>query len=467
MSSMMERAEVLHEWGIEPVPETHRHLRVWDVAILWGDLGVGLLVLVTGGFLAGMSLLAATAAIVLGSIIGVGLLAAVAAAGPQHGLATMVLFRPVLGLRGSWVPSVLNIVQLVGWTAVELWAMSFVADLVSRRVFGFSARGLWLGIAAIVCLGLAWWGPVRVTRVWMERFAAWLVIGLMGILTILVLTDRGSITDFPSMGGAPFGLALDLVIAMPISWLPLAADYTRFSNSSRDASAGTFIGYLVANVWLYLLGYLLISKTATIASPEAIALGVIALVGGTIAGALFLIGILVVETDQAFADIYSGAVSFQNVWPNAPQRLLIGVIGLLGAGLAWWLTMERYEAFLFLIGSVFVPLFGVFIADHYVNRRRRIDVPELYRGAGPYWFAGGFRVSMLLPWLAGFVVFHWIVPTGPEWWTSWVGSTLRGPASGGIAALGGSIPAFVVAFFLALRRTPIIDADNRAEERQP
>src|SRR5688572_30450637 len=137
MSTLLERADVLHEWGIEPVPPTHRHLKVWDVAVLWGDLGVGLLVLVTGGFLAGMSLAQAVTATVLGSVIGVALLAAVASAGADHGLPTMVLFRPILGLKGSWLPSALNVAQLIGWTAVELWAMSFVADLVAERVFGF------------------------------------------------------------------------------------------------------------------------------------------------------------------------------------------------------------------------------------------------------------------------------------------------------------------------------------------
>ncbi len=87
----------------------------------------------------------------------------------------MVLLRPLLGVRGSWVPSALNALQLIGWTAVELWAISFVADLVVQQVFGISLRWLWLGIAALVCTGLALWGPVGVTKVWMERFGVWVI----------------------------------------------------------------------------------------------------------------------------------------------------------------------------------------------------------------------------------------------------------------------------------------------------
>ena len=135
MSSLLENAELLHEWGIDPVPSTHRRLRALDVGVLWGDLGIGLLVLVSGALLVpALGLGQAFIAIVIGSVIGCGLLAAGAAAGATHGLPTMVLLRPVLGLKGSWIPSVLNALQLIGWTAVELWAMSFVADLVSKRV---------------------------------------------------------------------------------------------------------------------------------------------------------------------------------------------------------------------------------------------------------------------------------------------------------------------------------------------
>ena len=109
------------DWGIDPVPRDRRVFSGLDLAILWGDLGIGLLVLVTGALLVpGLGFAAALLAIVVGSVIGVGLLSLVAVAGADHGIPTMVLFRPVLGLRGSWVPSFFNVLQLIGWTAVEL-----------------------------------------------------------------------------------------------------------------------------------------------------------------------------------------------------------------------------------------------------------------------------------------------------------------------------------------------------------
>ena len=453
MTAVHERLAATSDWGIEPVPARLRTLTGFDLAVLWGDLGVGLLVLVAGGLLVpGLGFVAALAAIVVGSIIGVTLLSFVGSVGARHGVPTMVLFRPVLGIRGSWVPSVLNGLQLIGWTAVELWAMSFVADLVVERTFGFSARPLWLVVAAVVCTGLALWGPVGVTRIWMERFGAWM-IGIISVLvTILVLSSDGigDALGAPGTGALTFGPALDLVIALPASWAPLVADYTRFTGVRAASFAGTFWGFLIANVWLYALGAALVLTTATDPSPAGMAGGILALAGGSIAGVLFLTGLLVGETDEAFADIYSAAVCAQNVAPRLSRAATIVVISLLSTALAAWLTMERYEAFLFLLGSVFIPLFGVFAADPIARSAGGVAVDALFERAGSYWYTHGFRVRAFVPWLAGFIVYHWILPTGPAWWVEAVGRVAGRPLAVRYEWLSASIPAFLVAFALAL-----------------
>lgn len=454
MSTLRERLDSVPDWGIAPVPPDRRTLSGFDLAILWADLGVGLLVLVTGALLVpGLGFWAAGAAIAVGSVIGVALLALAGAAGAEHGVTSMVLFRPVLGVRGSWIPSALNALQLVGWTAVELWAMSFVADLVSRRVFGWSSRPLWLALATIVCTALALWGPLGVTRVWMKRFAAWVVSAICVLVTIAVLaTDGlGAALSRPGTGGFPtFGLALDLVIAMPVSWLPLVADYTRFGRGPRAAFAGTFGGYLLANVWLYTLGALLVLGAGAEPSPAGVATGVLAVAGGSVAGILFLAGLLAGETDEAFADVYSGALSLRNIFPRLSRTAATLGIAAVSCALAAWLTMERYEGFLFLLGSVFVPLFGILVADHFVNRRRRVAVDDLYRERGRYWYSGGVRAAALAPWVAGFGVYHWIAPTGPAWWLEWAESLLGTPLSARWPWLSASVASFAVAFAAAL-----------------
>jgi nucleobase:cation symporter-1, NCS1 family len=432
------------------VPDEHRTLSGFDLAVLWGDLGLGLLVLVAGGLLVpGLSFTAALFAIVVGSFIGVLLLGLAGALGASYGVPTMVLLRPVLGIRGSWIPSVLNALQLVGWTAVELWAISLVADVVVQRTFDFSARWLWLIVASLVCTGLALWGPVGVTRIWMERFGAWVIGGISIIVTVLALTSEGifDLLSAPGTGDLTIGPALDLVIALPVSWVPLAADYTRFSRHPRAAFHGTSWGFLVANIWLYALGALLV-LTGSEPSPAGMAAGILALAGGSIAGILFLVGLLVGETDEAFADVYSAAVCLQNIAPRASQRTLTIGVAVVSTVLAGWLTMDRYEAFLFLIGSVFVPLLGV-LAAHYLLRVRNLSVDELYAKNGTYWFSSGFRLPALVPWIVGFLVYHWILPTGPDWWVDGVGKIISTPLVAEWPWLSASIPSFLVAFLIS------------------
>ncbi|MQB00007.1 MAG: putative hydroxymethylpyrimidine transporter CytX [Actinobacteria bacterium] len=467
MSSVQERLEALPAWGIEPVPEEHRHLSGVDLAILWGDLGIGLLVMVTGALLVpALGFFQALVVIVIGTAVGVGLLALAGVAGADHGVPTMVLFRPVLGIRGSWLPSGLNVVQLIGWTAVELWAMAEVANIVARRYFDFSARWFWLALIAAICAALAIWGPVGVARVWMKRFGAWIIAGISAVVTVMVLAsgETRSALGAAGTGGWPtFGSALDLVIAMPISWLPLVADYNRFARGSRGAFGGTFIGYFIANVWLFALGAMLILAGDASASPAGIAAGILAVGGGSLAGVLLLTGLLFGETDEAFADIYSGAVSIQNIVPKASQRVLIAGITVISAALAALLTMTAYEVFLFLIGSVFVPLFGVLACDYFLARHRQLDLRALYDRSGPYWYQSGIRLTALLPWFAGFTVYHWIAPTGPDWWIDLWSGTFGPGLSTNAPWLAASLPSFAAAFLLAWLGTRLSSRSPKKE----
>jgi putative hydroxymethylpyrimidine transporter CytX len=450
MASLTDRLEqvVAREapaWGIRPVPPTYRKLSGLDLGVLWGDLSVGLLVMVTGALLVpALGLPRALLAIAIGSAIGCLPLALVGLAGEREGVPTMVLFRPVLGLRGSFLPSALNLLQLVGWTAVEFWAMARVANVASQRVFGFDAYHLWLVIVAVVATVLAAGGPILVVRRWLERFGIYVLLGTALWITVKVLAvgDLGAIWRGPGQGGLPFWLAVDLVIVMPISWLPLAADYNRFARSGAGGFAGTYWGYLIGNVWFYVLGTLLVLVAG--ASPDVFGIGsAIATVAG---GTLLLIALLVGESDNAFADIYSAAVSVQNVTPEVSQRSLIATIGAVGFLLALVFSVARYQVFLLLIGSVFVPLSAVFLAHYFVVRRGRYGEEELFARTGT-------NARALIPWVAGFVFYHWSVPTGPQGWVDGVRAVfdwmhLPFPLFG--SAIGASVPSFVAAFALSV-----------------
>jgi putative hydroxymethylpyrimidine transporter CytX len=329
--------------------------------------------------------------------------------------------------------------------------MGQMANRMSVRLFGLDAYPLWLVLAALVCTALALGGPVLVVRRWLERFGIYVVLAAGAWITAGALrrADLGALWSRPGQGGLPFWLAVDLVIAMPISWLPLVADYSRFARPDARVFAGTYWGYLVGNVWFYALGALLVLSAGAEPSVAGIAVAVAALT----AGPLVLVALLVVETDEAFADVYSAAVSAQNVAPSADQRRLVVAVAAVGLALASFLTMEAYEVFLFLIGSVFVPLFGVFAAHYFVlhrGRYRAAAAGSAEAGAG----APELRPRALLPWAVGFVLYHWSVPTGPAWWQGAVRTVFEGwlrlpfPLAG--SRLGASAPAFLAAFALGL-----------------
>jgi putative hydroxymethylpyrimidine transporter CytX len=452
MATVLDRIERALErgapaWGIEPVPPEHRRLSGLDLWVLWGSLALGFLVLVTGTLLVpALGLPEALLAILVGSAIGCAPLALVAVAGQREGVPGMVLFRPLLGVRGSYLPTALNVLQLVGWTAVEFWAMATMANRMSLRLFGLDAYPLWLVLAAVVCTALALGGPVLVVRRWLERFGIYIALAAAAWITVgaLARADLGALWRRPGEGGLPFWLAVDLVIAMPISWLPLVADYSRFARRDARAFAGTYWGYLLGNAWFYALGALLVLS----AGAEPSVAGIAVAVAGLTAGPLVLVALLAVETDEAFADIYSAAVSAQNVAPRADQRRLVLLVAAVGLVLAGFLSMDAYEVFLFLIGSVFVPLFGVFAAHYFVLHRGRYGGEEI--GAGP----PSFRPAALLPWAVGFLLYHWSVPTGPPGWLAFLAGVFEGglglpvPLLG--SALGASIPSLLVAFVLGL-----------------
>jgi NCS1 family nucleobase:cation symporter-1 len=322
-------------------------------------------------------------------------------------------------------------------------------------VFGLDSFYVWLAVVAAVCLLLSLGGPIVVVRRWMARFGAWVIVAVAAWVTVRVLTvaDLGALWSRQGSGGfPPFWAAVDLVIALPVSWIPLVADYNRFARRGVSSTGGTYLGYLAANAWFYALGALLILGAGTgAASVTGIADGIIALAGGSVV----LIALLVGETDEAFADIYSAAVSAQNLSPRLNQRAGVIAVSAIGVGIAAWLFglpdegVLTYEFFLLLIGSIFVPLFGVFLADYYVvHRGRGYRAEALFDHRGTYRYAGGFNLAAAGAWLLGFAVYHWIAPTSLGGWASAVESFF---AALGLPfpLFGGEVPASLVAFGVA------------------
>lgn len=411
---------------IDPVPPEARALGFRDFVVLWGDLSVGLLVLLAGSLLVpALGLGQALTAIVVGSVVGAVLLALAGVPSSASGVPMMVALRGPLGVRGSWLPSVLNVVQLLGWTVFELVIMAHAANVATRSLVGRDVYASWLFVFAVVVTALGVWGPAAVVRKFLAKFALWLMLATTAYLTWLLFIrhDVGALWSRPGAGGSPsFWQAVDLVIAMPISWMPLIGDYSRLARRPAASAAGTALGYAIGNVWFYALGALIMLTARVSPEPKSFVEAVMLL-----AGPLALLVLLVDETDEAWADLYSCAVSVQNVAPAAHQRTVIVALGALAFLIALAVDVTRYESFLLLVGSVFVPLFGVLIADFFVLGRRY--EPRALIGHPGH----GVRWAAMAAWAVGVVAYYW------------VGGALTGFGLSGAPSVGASLPSFVVA----------------------
>jgi putative hydroxymethylpyrimidine transporter CytX len=387
---------------LAPVAASERVFTGLSHASLWFSLGVGLLVIQIGAYLVpAMGTQDALLAILLGSLLGSGLVAWVAKLGCDTGLSSAGLMHQVYGSGFAKLPIVLNVIQLVGWTSFELVIMREGTLAMGEQHMGWS--GNYLVMATV------FWGSILtllmassmlgLVRSFVSRFGLPLVVMSLAWLTwqflgVLQTQDVSAFWNRPGNNSMGFLSAIDLVIAMPVSWLPLVADYARHGKNSRTAMSATWLGYALANIWCYSLGVLVVS----VSSPDINLVSTLLLAQG---GLLALGLILIDELDNAYGDVYSASLNSHSLfsrWSIKQWGLLIAVGCTL---LAIVLPMHSLEPFLLMLSSVFIPLYGVILGR-----------------AGRAPAANASRSIYLLPaliWLIGIAVFHLSGQFTPQW----------------------------------------------------
>jgi putative hydroxymethylpyrimidine transporter CytX len=409
----------------EPVPQA---LSVFDQFGLWGNLGVSLLgftgaiyVLQPYGSGPFLSLAAGLTAIVVGTVLGTLPVALSAVQGTRTGAPAMVLLRGLFGARLSYLPTAANIVQCVGWGVFEIVTISTAANQIAPALPKY-AYVLIAGVLTAL-LTIRPLGAIRVLR----KYAAVAVI--IVVIYLLVQLLRHPLPAFTHGTWSGFWAATDTVVAVAISFAPLAADYTRHSRSGKATFVGALAGYGLTQVVCYTIGLLALVTVAK--DPAHIYGAFIALPVGSLAFAILAAR----ELDQSFADVYSTAVSVQNLRPMWDRRVLSGVISVLATVGALWLNIADYENFLTLLGSVFVPMSAVLIVDYFLISRGDWDLSPRARS----------RWLMLLPWAAGFVMYQLVNPGYVSWWVNVWTSVASGLGFTAESWMSASIMSFVVA----------------------
>ncbi len=380
--------------GIQPIARENRNLGGIDFFLLWGGAAVSLAEIWAGGLLVPLGFLSGVAVILLGHLIGNTPLALGGIIGSRTGIPTMVAVRPSFGVRGSYFPTLLNLIQLIGWTAVMLWIGGRAAQAVWPFP-GLGFRGWVVGTGVVTTLwallGHRYWK-------WLQRIAVSALIALCCIMTYVVFHEYGwsRLLATPPQGGMPFMVGLDLVIAMPISWLPLVCDYSRYAKRDDTAFGGTWAGYFVVSSWMFIIG--LGAALATHSpTPDNMVLGLMLHLGLVLPA---IIIVLFSTLTTTFLDIYSTAISALNIWPRMGEKRGSLFCGILGTGLALIFPPAAYESFLLFIGSVFCPLFGVVLADFFFFRHRRYFEAGVDR-QDVYWYLRGFNPYAFLSWGLG------------------------------------------------------------------
>lgn len=366
----MKFLEDTSDFGINPLEKKQKILSGKNFFVLWSSLGIGLLVISAGSFISSSNLTEAIIAIVVGSIVGSVLLALAGKIGSDHSVPSIVSMRPAFGLHGSYLLTMLNIFQLIGWSTFEITILSKAANIFSNGYIDFHIWSIIFGAVIILfCIR----GPLKIVKQWLTKFAVWIVYAsTIFMLANIILTINGigfgnildtNISVVPGTGsGLSFFNSLDLVIAMPLSWLPLVADYNRFAKNSKNAFFGTFIGFSITNCLFYVIGLLLgISDVFEIlVAIQAFFYGFILLV------------LIVDEVDNVFANIFSSAMSFKNIYNKMNYKYLVVFFTGLGVLLANLVPIQQYESFLLIIGAMFAPLFAIVLSDYYIVRKGHI-----------------------------------------------------------------------------------------------
>jgi len=290
--------------------------------------------------------------ILLGHIIGNTPLALGGIIGSQQGIPTMVSTRPSFGVRGSYLPAVLNIFQLIGWTAVMVWiggqaAATFTQES-SIYTPNFWILFLGLGTTLWAIVGHRFWK-------WLHRIAVTALVILCIMMTYVVFKEYGisQLIKVRSTGGLPFMVGLDYVIIMPISWLALVSDYSRYAKDDSSSFWGTWIGYFIISSWMYFIGLsaALATKSPT---PESMVLELMVSFGLVIPAVII---VLFSTFTTTFLDIYSTSVSALNIYPKLGEKKGIIIGGALGTIIALIFSgyPGTYVHFLEIIGFIFVP----------------------------------------------------------------------------------------------------------------
>ena len=351
---------------------------LFENGLIWFGAGVSIAEILTGTYLAPLGMGKGLAAIIVGHIIGCLMLFLAGVIGGKVRKSAMETVKMSFGQKGSILFAVLNVLQLVGWTAIMIYDGALAAD-------GVMHTGRWIWCLVIGALIILWIviGITNLGKINTVAMAALFILTL--ILCKVIFTGSGVGT--PSDDSMTFGAAVELAVAMPLSWLPLISDYTREAKEPTKATWASVIVYGLVSCWMYVIG-----MGISIFTGESDIAQIMVKAGLGIAGLLIIVFSTVTTT---FLDAWSAGISSESLSKNINGKWIAvaaTVIGIIGAIVY---PMDDITDFLYLIGSVFAPMIAVQIADFFILHQ------DFSRKS--------VCIQNMLVWVVGFIAYRWLM----------------------------------------------------------
>lgn len=347
----------------------------FENGLIWFGAAVSIAEIMTGTYFAPLGFAKGSAAIILGHIIGCVMLFLAGLIGGKVRKSSMETAKMSFGGKGGLLFSFLNIVQLIGWTAIMIYDGAMAAN-------GILGAGNWIWCIVIGGL-IVVWILIGIKNLGKVNTAAMALLFLLTIVLSFVIFGKG-IAQAVSDEAMSFGAAVELSVAMPLSWLPLISDYTREAKNPLKATAVSAVTYGVVSCWMYIIG-----MGAAIFTAEADIAQIMIKAGLGIAGLLIIVFSTVTTT---FLDAYSAGISSESLSSKISGKWVAVSVAVIGTVGAIFLPLTDITEFLYFIGSVFAPMIAIQIADFFILKKDSEDK--------------AFDVKNLIIWFIGFIIYR-------------------------------------------------------------
>ena len=352
---------------------------VFSNSLIWFGAGVSIAEILTGTYLAPLGMTKGILATVIGHIIGCVLLFLAGIIGAKTKRSSMETVKISFGQKGSIIFSALNVIQLAGWTAIMIYDGAISAN-------GIFNTGKWVWCLVIGVLIILWIivGISNVEKINVVAMSALFILTI--ILCKVVFFDNYEMVSVIG-GGLTFGAAVELAVAMPLSWLPLISDYTREAEKPVKATAASAIVYGLVSCWMYIIG-----MGAAIYTQDAGIDRIMLKAGLGIAGLLIIVFSTVTTT---YLDAYSAGISSETISHKIKGKYMAIGVTVVGTIAAIVYPMDDITDFLYLIGSVFAPMIAIQIADFFIIKK---DSTEK-----------NVEITNVVIWIIGFVLYRYLM----------------------------------------------------------